>query len=225
MAEGSYDRHLFERLVPSKCSGSVFWDVGTHFGYHLLSFAALAGQSGEVHGFEPNPANRERLALNLGRNPDLSSRVSMHAVAIADRPGEMNFVFSDQIEQGDSSCSYLAGVVPPREENYYSGFKRQTVAVETLDAFIEKPGIRPPNVLKIDVEGAEALVLNGARKVLQEHRPLILMEVHNIQVMVAVSRTLFECGYEVGLVDDPHASTSRCFVAAHAASRSTQPGS
>lgn len=219
MAEGTYDHHLFEQLEPHACSGSVFWDVGTHFGYHSLSFAALAGPSGEVRGFEPNPANRDRLTLNLGRNPDLASRISIHAVAVADKPGELNLVFSEQIEQGDSSCSYLAGVVPPREEGYYTGFKRQTVPVEKLDSFIERPGIRAPNIIKIDVEGAEGLVLDGARKILRQHRPLILMEVHNIQVMLAVSRTLFECGYGIGLVDDPHANTSRCFVAAQACSR------
>ena len=141
MAEGRYDGHLFDQLQPGKWDGAVFWDIGTHFGFHSLSFAALAGPTGEVRGFEPNPANRERLVLNLGRNPDLAKRISIHPVAVADKAGQMNFVFSEQVEQGDSSCSFLDGVNPPREREYYSTFKSQSVPVETLDAFASRQGI------------------------------------------------------------------------------------
>ena len=64
----------------------------------------------------------------------------------------------------------------------------------------------------MDVEGAEALALEGGRRMLAKHKPLLLIEVHHICVMLSLARLLTELGYRLELLDQEHASPSRCFI-------------
>ena len=68
--------------------------------------------------------------------------------------------------------------------------------------------------MKIDVEGAEQLVLEGATKLLAIAQPLLFVEVHNISQMFYVQRLLLGAGYEMEILDAEHASLSRCFTVA-----------
>jgi len=214
MAEGVFDAGMFSALAGTAPTGGCFWDIGAHFGYHSLCFAALGGERGRVLAFEPNPFNRERLAFNLGRNPDLGRRIEVIPKAVASRDGEMEFIFSAEIENGMSSCSYLKEGLPPLELGEGNGFTRQKVATVAIDSFIRARNEPAPDVIKIDVEGGEQLVLEGGRDLLARYKPLLLMEVHNIQLMLHVQALLTDVGYRLELVDDPHSSDSRCFVLA-----------
>jgi FkbM family methyltransferase len=212
MAEGTFDDAMFRELTALHLAGSTFWDIGAHVGYHSLSFAALGGEGCRVLAFEPNPFNRERLARNLELNPELATRIEVLPIAVAARDGEMDFVLSPDIESGASSGSFLALAKPPREAGEYANFLRRRVPTTSLDSFQLKH--HPPLVLKIDVEGGEQLVLQGAREFLSHHKPMILMEVHNIQLMFCIQSMLMEFGYDLKLIDDAHSSKSRCFVMA-----------
>jgi FkbM family methyltransferase len=165
MRDGTYDRELFDRLVVAvPLAGATVWDIGAHFGYHTLSFAALAGAAGRVVAFEPNPFNRERLALNLERNSDLASRVVVLPKAVSNADGEAEFVFSADIDSGDSSCSHLGAALPPRPAEAYAEFRRERVPTVRIDTLLTQRAGEIPRVLKIDVEGAEWLVLEGGRE-------------------------------------------------------------
>jgi FkbM family methyltransferase len=214
MAEGTFDDGMFRELTALHLAGSTFWDIGAHVGYHSLSFAALGGEGCRVLAFEPNPFNRERLARNLELNPELARRIEVLPIAVAARDGEMDFVLSPDIENGMSSGSFLELAKPPLESGEYANFIRRRVPTVSLDSFQLKRHEIPPLVLKIDVEGGEQLVLQGAREFLSRHKPMILMEVHNIQLMFYVQSMLIEFGYQLKLIDDAHSSKSRCFVMA-----------
>jgi hypothetical protein len=69
-----------------------------------------------------------------------------------------------------------------------------------------------PDVIKIDVEGGELLVLQGARKLLADRRPVLLIEVHHICLMLHIEKLLLELGYSARILDEAHAWPSRCFV-------------
>src|SRR5581483_10488775 len=114
MADGVFDEGLLNALNGTALKGCTFWDIGAHLGYYTLAFAALGGEGGKVTAFEPNPFNREQLARNLEKNPELLPRVEVMTSALADREGEMEFVLSPEIENGMSSCSFLEGAQPPR---------------------------------------------------------------------------------------------------------------
>jgi hypothetical protein len=116
----------------------------------------------------------------------------------------MDFVLSLDIESGMSSGSFLELAKPPRESGDYANFIRWPVPSVSLDSFQLKHD--PPLVVKIDVEGGEQLVLQGAQEFLSRHKPMILLEVHNIQLMFYVQSMLIEFGYQLKLIDDAHSS-------------------
>lgn len=212
MLAGRFDAFLYDALLARrKLADAVCWDIGAHIGYHTLGFAALGAQ---VLAFEPNPYNAARLKLHLERNTALAKRIRHLASAVSDRDGEMTFVQDANID-GGSSGSHLAGAVTPNATEIYSAFERVTVPTVRIDTLIEQQRERVPDVIKIDVEGAEALVLQGGANFFATAPPILLMEIHHIQLMFEVQKLLREWNYEIKLLDEAHATPSRCFLIAH----------
>lgn len=210
MVAGTFDAFLHQELRTRRAvGGTVCWDVGAHFGYHSL---ALAAQGAQVVAFEPNAHNAARLRDNLARNPALAGRVRLRPEALSDREGTLEFVQSADLDE-TSSGSHLAAATPPSDGAVYEHFQHVTVPCARADSLIAA-GEAPPAVMKIDVEGAELLVLEGARELLRRHKPLLLMEVHHIRLMFHVRPLLEGCGYRLVLADEAHAEPSRCFVIA-----------
>jgi len=83
-----------------------------------------------------------------------------------------------------------------------------------LDTFLQGADEPAPDVIKIDVEGAELQVLEGGRRLLAEHRPLLLMEIHHICQMFGVKNLLHSLGYQLSILDEARATPSRCFLLA-----------
>jgi FkbM family methyltransferase len=145
---------------------------------------------GPLVGFRAEPFQSRAPCRNLELNPELARRIEVLPVAVAARDGEMDFVLSHDIESGMSSGSFLELAKPPRGSGDYANFIRRPVPTVSLDSFQLKHD--PPLVVKIDVEGGEQLVLQGAQEFLSRHKPMILLEVHNIhsQHSVDVLRTI-----------------------------------
>ena len=145
------------------------WDVGANVGVFAFSAAHLAGPSGEVLAIEPDPWLAHllrRTALGIGSE---SAPVEVLQAAVTDRDGSADLV----IARRGRATNHLAVVGGSSQ----SGGSREVVRVPavTLDHLLE--GRRPPDVLKIDVEGAELLCLSGARGLLRTARPTVLCEV------------------------------------------------
>jgi FkbM family methyltransferase len=130
--------------------GETFVDCGANIGLWSLSAAPLVWPDGRVVAFEPNPVVAKRLADAAVQ----SSVIEVHAMALSDEPGVLPLA---------------AG----REHNLarVSGEGEHSVAATTLDAVLD----RPPDGIKIDVEGYELNVLRGAVDALR-HRPWIIVE-------------------------------------------------
>jgi hypothetical protein len=123
------------------------------------------------------------------------------------------------VESGDLKCSssgsHLASATPPLEGKHYRTFEHRTVPTVRIDSLIAK-GEKAPDVIKIDIEGAEYLALKGGSKLLAEKKPLLLLEVHHICLMFNIQRFLLELGYTTTLLDEANAVPSRCFMMAKA---------
>lgn len=145
-----------------------------------LMFAALVGPRGKIMAFEPNPANRNRLEMHVARNPSLASRIKVWPLALSEQKGTAVFRSSDLVETGQSSGSHLASALPPEKEVVYAEFKMVQVETTSIDALIASGEVPVPVMMKIDVEGAEHVVLQGGRNFFQAHRPFLLIEVHHI---------------------------------------------
>ena len=142
----------------------LFLDVGANFGYHTLVAAAAGAR---VHAFEPVPRLRTRLENNIRRNR-LVERVTVSEVALGASNGTAPFYLASRVDDG--SHSLIAGVPADSIEEI-------TVPTRRLDDYLTATGSEPPTLVKIDVEGAEALVLDGASALLDGPRaPTMIVE-------------------------------------------------
>lgn len=215
MIEGCYDSFIYDvlsKLVPVQ--GAIVWDVGAHIGYHSLAFAALVGPLGHVVAYEPNPHNIDRLRQHLQRNPDLGERITLMDCALSSMDGEENFVFSPEIDDGRSSGSHLSQAFVPEESVAYQSFTQTKVSVATADTLLNEGRVPAPSIIKIDVEGAESLVLAGARHLLGNLLPILLIEVHHITAMHDTLSILLQIGYQTNILGAAPNSASRCFIVA-----------
>jgi FkbM family methyltransferase len=207
---GDYDQFLIDALLAShNPRGKVVWDIGAHVGYHSLAFAAMGA---DVVAFEPNATNVTQLELNLKRNPSLGSRVRHLLVAVSDADGQISFKQSDDLS-GESTGGHVRGSLPPLEPAAYARFHETLVPCIKIETLLGR-GEPPPDIIKIDVEGAEELVLKGGANFLSEHHPILLMEIHHICLMFGIQKLLLSWGYSTRLLDQEHASPSRCFIIA-----------
>ncbi len=153
--------------------GMTVYDIGANVGFLSMVAARLVGSSGSVVCFEPLPANARQLEHNAELN--LFGHVSVHCVAVGSRNTTARFVTS-----AEPTWGRLAGL--PGEVAGRTG--EIEVPVRTLDSLIEERPLPRPDLIKIDVEGAEADVLRGARQLISSARPLLLIELHGTNAVV-----------------------------------------
>jgi FkbM family methyltransferase len=140
--------------------GFTVIDIGAHIGYFTRLFSELVGPSGRVIAFEPDPTNFNLLARNTARRRN----VTVLNKAVADTDGRIKFYI-----HAHSGSHSLVG------ENEDSVVDEIAVEAVTLDTFWEQHGCFPVHLVKIDVEGAEPLVLRGAERLIHENPELKLV--------------------------------------------------
>jgi len=154
--------------------GMNVYDVGANVGFITLSAALLVGDSGNVCGFEPVPMLADQVVHNAGLNR--FRQVSIHRVALSDEDGEAVFQVSENLTMGK---------LVTRESREHVAAEHLKVRKCKLDTLVAMGGLSDPDVVKIDVEGAEAAVLDGAAEVLRRARPALLIELHSTNQAVA----------------------------------------
>ncbi len=141
--------------------GMVAWDIGANVGFYTLAFSRLVGPSGAVYSFEPYASNVVMLLRHVCLN--MIENVRVIQAALSGGNGIESFQISKSHAQGrlgaDGSTLYNVPTFSP-------------------DSFLEKFPAARPDVIKIDVEGAECLVLKGAERLLRGSSPLILLALH-----------------------------------------------
>lgn len=148
--------------------GDTVFDVGAHFGYFSLLFAAAAGSTGRVFSFEPTPSTYTMLAGNVGPDPRIAA-VNAAAGAAAGRLSIADYGLKFSAWNTLSEAGRLGtsgGAVEP---------KRVEVEVVTLDGFAQSSGA-VPQFIKIDAENFETEVLQGGAGLLSSARPTLLLE-------------------------------------------------
>lgn len=142
-----------------------FVDIGANIGFYSILFALLSEENIEVHAFEPLQSNVERFRYNLAEN-DITS-VSIHEYALSNSIGTTDLLVSDEYPGETSMGSSPASSTPNRTEE---------VETKRLDDVVLGDGTL--DLIKIDVEGAEFRVLDGACEYLSENSPELLLELH-----------------------------------------------
>lgn len=160
---------LAQFLIKEVGKESHFLDIGAHFGYFSLLASKLTGLSGMVFSFEPGKLTFDILRQNTIKHTGIKAFNS----AVSARKGKLHFYefpisFS---EYNTLDVSQFA------DEAWFEKYKPQKIEVEadTIDN-ITSDGTFRPDIIKIDVEGAEDQVILGGQHYLQSHSPVVIME-------------------------------------------------
>jgi FkbM family methyltransferase len=173
-------------------SGDVVYDVGANLGLYARYLITVL-HAGRVIAFEPVAENRVLLASNLALG-GIAGQVEVMPVALADEDGAAEFQVDDR-QSASGTLSRVTGGEPcVGRKNLGLGPLAETVACRRLDSLIAE-GLPRPDVIKIDVEGAEALLLRGADRLLRESGPRLLIELHGAGVAREVLPLLDDLGY------------------------------
>jgi FkbM family methyltransferase len=154
---------FFEKILRQ---GDQFIDCGANVGLYTNLSSKLVGQQGKVLAIEPNPFALKLLESNIRRN-QLDNVILFNGVATS----ESGF-YNLNATEGCPEYSSLGSIVHPHAPKE---IRQVTVKGETVDNLVSAHNLNPI-LLKIDVEGAEGLVLSGATMVLEKYKPYILSE-------------------------------------------------
>lgn len=205
MIDGNYDQELFSCVSKMSLDGKVVYDIGSHIGYHSLAFATYVGPRGHVYSFEPNPANIERTQEVLELNHDRDLNITPLNLALSNKVGTIEFLSTSNVENGTSTGGFIetAKTIWPKHVFVEkTGFTSSLVQTDTIDNLVKNKKILPPDFMKIDVEGAEQLVLAGAGKTITKHHPIIIVEFHSIHSTYACMELFNSYGYETKVLKE-----------------------
>jgi FkbM family methyltransferase len=164
-------------------------DVGAHIGIETLMLSQWVGSTGHVVSIEPDPSNFKTLSANICLNAVVN--VQLIQAAISDNSGQLLFV------QGEGVLCHL--VDNPRDPSI-DPTTLISVQVHTLDElFVGKQ--LTIDFVKIDVEDFEVSVLRGARRLLCEQQPTIIVELHSYRSAKGCADILNQAGYNIELID------------------------
>jgi FkbM family methyltransferase len=196
---GKYEPRFIAALAEWAAQGGVLYDVGAHAGLYSCAWRRLGG--GVVEAFEPLPSSARVVAETVERNELAGVRI--HNFALGDFDGVVRLL-ADQSEPGAASMAFVeefGGVEAQRESPQYRSARPLSAPVHTLDGLFENSQLPVPAVIKLDVEGAEARVLQGAGKLLAQTRPILLIEIHNIDAGLEITEQLVSMGYRFQILD------------------------
>jgi len=163
--EADYEPSSFKFFRRHCRSGDTVLDIGAHMGLFSVLAARCVGRNGRVFAFEPTPSTRRVLQKVVALN-GCSHIVQVRGEAISGSSGEA--IFHDT---GDA-VSNANSLIPSQRS--HAGIR---VATLTIDDLVRQRALTP-QVLKIDVEGAEAAVLRGATQTFATLRPMVLLGLH-----------------------------------------------
>jgi len=173
-----------QQLAKELPNTGCIYDVGAHVGFFSMMFARCFERA-HIFAFEPHPFNQNRLTLNIRRN-GLTPRVTPLVQAVSDESQRTHFHIGKSTWSGsllhDHRSDYL---------DYYE------VWTTTLDKLIFEDGYPAPELIKIDVEGAETRVLGGAINVLRRCKPTLIIELHHRHAGEWVVCLLRQLGYRI----------------------------
>jgi FkbM family methyltransferase len=183
---GHYEPAVISSLIAASKHGAVAYDVGSHFGFITLALATAVGPQGKVIAFEPVPANLAILEDVILVNK-LNSVVKIMPMAVSDTVGELRMVLYES-----SSTAFLQKAAQGQ-----NGATSSKISVKTasIDSLVLEQGCPPPDIVKIDVEGSESLVIEGALTTLSSCSPTLLIEIHGPEQARKLWPLLHNVGY------------------------------
>ena len=173
-------------------TGWTCWDMGDHFGIYSVGLARRTGPTGQVAAFEPNPLSFARLERHRRMN-DLTWLKPFEA-GVSDTTGAAQFYTYGDLE---STVTHL----PYDQEPAGPATRPIDIRLVRLDDLVQSGQIRPPQLIKVDVEGHGHRALQGASRTLAASRPLLIIAIHSPQEWEGCVALLQPLGYTWELIE------------------------
>jgi FkbM family methyltransferase len=166
VAIGLYEELETALLKNIAKSSKTIFDVGANVGYYSVILGLNLNEQQNLYAFEPIKSSFTQLERNLKAN-SLEEKTNAFNIALSDKTGTIELYIP--MKSGSSATS--ARLLHPEEEN-----RIEIVESQTLDCFVSENAISSCDLLKIDVEGAELQILQGAIKTIDKFKPVIFTE-------------------------------------------------
>lgn len=163
---GTYEPAESNYLLKAGSGAHVIFDIGANVGFYSLHWALRLAPGGSIHAFEPIPSTFSWLRRNVVLNK-LEGVIRTNDFGLADAAKRISMFVPEFTGSGGASMKNLH----PEEAS-----DQVEVRFDTLDDYFSSNKLRRLDLLKADVEGAEILVLRGGLRTIEEHRPLIFLE-------------------------------------------------
>jgi FkbM family methyltransferase len=149
--------------------GDIIIDVGTNIGCSVMNFALKTGSDGKIYGFEPDIINYNQCKKHINLNK--FENISLYNIGIGNNSGKYNLIIDDPNNRGTNKISI----------NDKSKIKKESIEVliTTIDEWVLKNKIEKINVIKIDVEGFDLKVIEGAEETIKKYNPILFVELDN----------------------------------------------
>jgi FkbM family methyltransferase len=188
---GTWEPEVVKTLTEAVQPGSCAVDIGAHIGFYTLVLSRLVGAKGTVISFEPMPETFNVLVENIRLNQ--CGQVQTINKAVMDRSCELRVGVSSQ-DPLPGSASVISG----------SASDTLNVQAVSLDDFMQEQPEKA-DFIKMDVEGAESLVLVGAKRTVEATHPNMLIEIHHFDgsppERSPALRQLCDWGYRTRWID------------------------
>lgn len=149
---GHWEPRITDLISTALAPGDTFIDIGANVGYYTLLASGQVGEHGNVFAFEASPSIFRRLQLNVSSNR--MHNVSLHNVAIGNKPGK---VWIWTAPEGNLGHSTIIDKVAAAD-----GHRREAeVPCDTLSSLVPLPNLLGARLIKMDIEGAERLAIEG----------------------------------------------------------------
>lgn len=151
---------LFSQIVQP---GDVCLDIGANMGWFTTLFQRLTGIKGQVHAFEPVKTTFEHLQHNVDLNGG-TSNVKLNNIALGDEEKDIEIHIFNNLPDGHASMAVFGE----------SDYKSLSARMVTLDSYLESNNIDNVRLVKMDIEGAELMMLKGASKLFEQDKLPVL---------------------------------------------------
>lgn len=160
-AQGQWEPHVSAACARMLRPGEVFFDIGANAGMVTLETRAMLGDSIAIYSFEPQPTLAESLRRSLSLNSYSNVKVVECLLGDTDGSGELYL----------TSHAIHASMVP-RE----SHFTKISLSLHRIDTLVRDGTCRPPQLVKVDTEGAEMKIFHGMDETIRSSSPSLVFE-------------------------------------------------
>ena len=177
-----WENHIYQQFKKYVKPGSTVVDVGGHIGVHTLSLSKLVGENGVVHVFEPQVKLFTELLLNMRLND--RSNIVFHRKALGDKKQTVELNVTDPTNEGNTSI----------------GLGGDKVQMQRLDDL----KLTNVSLIKIDVEGYEEQVIEGALKTIASQKPILIIEIWGDEECPKKIEKIKSLGYQAFNIANVH---------------------